>query len=245
MGTSVSSVLASSSSSSSSSTDSINLTASDFLQLFVTQMQNQDFNDPLDNSEMMNQITQLSNMQMMQELASYSKSSYVMSLLGKNVTAARFSDSGELETTTGTVSKVSFVDEDYVLYIEGKEYTLSQVMEIQNSSDSSDLLNVSSYAVTATSVTDSTATVGWRVPTEDDAVANNLKYTVCYSQEGPFSTVEEVQAGTTFGIASQSDLLGATINGLDAGQTYYINVLVEDASGKKYVYSPTMITTNK
>ena len=98
--------------------DNSTLTSEDFLNLFVKQLQNQDFNDPMDNSEMMQQVTQLSNMQMMQQMASYSKSSYAMSLVGKNVTASRYSVSGKLDTTTGTVDKVSLVDDEYLFYID-------------------------------------------------------------------------------------------------------------------------------
>ena len=235
----------SSSSSSSSSSTSTSLTASDFLTLFVTQIQNQDFNDPMDNSEMMNQITQLSNMQMMQQMASFSKSSYAMSLVGKTVTATRYDSSGDLDTTTGTVSKVSLVDEEYVLYVNGKQYNLEEIMEVKDSSDDSSSMDVSSYPITVSSVTSSSATLKWSVPTEDSSVANGLTYTVYYSQKGPFSTVSEVESGTRFGAANQEDLQGAVITGLDSGESYYVNVLVKDSDGNKYVYSPTLVVTNK
>ena len=240
------SLFSSSSNSASSSTSSSKstLTASDFLKLFVTQLQNQDFNDPMDNSEMMNQITQLSNMQMMQQMAEYSKTSYAMSLVGKTVTASRYTN-GKLDTTTGTVSKVSLVDSEYVMYVNGKKYSLEQVMEIQKDPDDSASLDFSSYSIRATSITSSSATVSWDVPTEDSTVASGLKYTVYYSKEEPFNTVSTVKSGTSFGAKGQSDLQGAVITGLDAGQSYYINVLVEDADGKEYVYTPTLVATNK
>ena len=235
---------ASSTSASTGASDTTKLTASDFLKLFVTQVQNQDFNDPMDNSDMMNQITQLSNMQMMQQMASYSKSGYAMSLVGKNVTASRYVN-GELETSTGAVSKVALVDDEYVLYVNGKKYSLDQITQIQNSSDSSSSMDVSSYTPTVTSVTDNSATVKWSVPTEDATEASKLKYTVYYSQEGPFKTVSDVESGTRFGAADQSGLMGATITGLDAAQAYYVNVLVKDSAGNKYVYSPRLVVTNK
>ena len=240
------SLFSSSSQSSSSSTSSTSstMTASDFLKLFVTQLQNQDFNDPMDNSEMMNQITQLSNMQMMQQMAEYSKSSYAMSLVGKTVTASRYTN-GELDTETGTVSKVSLVDSEYVLYVNGKKYGLEQVMEVQEDKDDSSAMDVSAHSITATSVTSDSATVSWDVPTEDTTVASNLKYSVYYSTKEPFNTVSAVKSGTSFGAKNQADLQGAVITGLDAGQTYYINVLVEDADGNEYVYTPALITTNK
>ena len=235
----------SSSSASTKESSTTSLTASDFLKLFVTQVKNQDFNDPMDNSEMMNQITQLSNMQMMQQMASYSKSGYALSLVGKTVTATRFDNSGNVDTTTGTISKVALVDDEYVFYVNGKKYSLEQIKEIQSGSEKGSSMDVSSYSVSATSVTSNSATLKWSVPTEDATQASGLKYTVYYSQKGPFSTASEVESGTRFGAADQLGLMGATITGLASGQAYYVNVLVKDASGNKYVYSPKLLVTNK
>jgi len=248
MATTVNGVSSSSSANKSNSTtnnDNSKLSADDFLKLFVTQLQNQDFNKPMDNSEMMNQITQLSNMQMMQEMSAFSKSSYAMSLVGKNVTATRYSSNGTLDTTTGTVSKVSLVDNDYVLYVNGKQYTLGQIMEVQNGSSDSSSMNLSSYPIKATSVTSNSATLKWSVPTEDSTKASGLTYSVYYSTKGPFNTVADVESGTRFGVANQKDFLGETITGLQAGQAYYVNVVVKDAAGTKYVYTPTLVVTNK
>lgn len=108
---------------------------SDFLKLIVAQMQNQDFNNPMDNSAMVNQMVQMSNMQMMQQMAGYSKTQYALSMVGKYVTASRFAVNGELETTSGVVDKVSLVDNDYVFYVGGKKYTSSQIMSIQTDKD--------------------------------------------------------------------------------------------------------------
>jgi len=111
-------------------TDNSTLEASDFIKLMVAQMQNQDFYNPTDTGDMLNQIATISNMQMMQEMASYSKMNYAMSLVGKVVTASRFNVSGNLETTTGVVDKLSLVNNEYILYIGDKKYTLQQVMEV-------------------------------------------------------------------------------------------------------------------
>ena len=110
--------------------DNSQLSQSDFLKLMVAQMQNQDFTNPMDNSQMIDQMVQFSNMQMMQEMASYSKTMYAMNLVGQTVTATRFNVSGQLDTTTGKIDKVSFVDNEYVFYIGEKKYTMAQIMEI-------------------------------------------------------------------------------------------------------------------
>lgn len=247
MSAAVNGTLASSSSrqkTTTSNTGTTKLTASDFLKLFVKQVQNQDFNSPMDNSEMMNQITQLSNMQMMQEMASYSKTGYAMSLVGKTVIASRYTN-GELDTETGTVSKVSLVDDKYVLYVNGKKYNLDEIMEIKNNSGTDSKLDPSSYPLKVTSVTNNSAALSWSVPTEDPVEASGLKYSVYYSKEGPFNTATDVEKGTKFGSANQTGLLNETVTGLEAGQAYYINVLVQDSDGNKYVYKPTVVVTNK
>lgn len=73
----------------------------DFLNLMVAQLQNQDFMNPVDDTQYVTQLAQFATMQQMQELATYMKTNYVMSLVGKEVTAARFSVSGELQQETG------------------------------------------------------------------------------------------------------------------------------------------------
>lgn len=224
--------------------DNATMQPQDFLNLFVKQLQNQDFNDPMDNSEMMNQITQLSNMQMMQEMSQFSKSNYAMSLVGKNVTASRYNVSGGLDTTSGIVDKVSLVDNEYVFYIDGKTYTLEQIMEVKTAdSETNATVNAGNYAVTSTGVTTDSASIKWEVPTEDKTDAKNLKYSVYYSKTGSFETVADVEAGTRFGAANQSDLTSETISGLEAGSSYYVNVVVTDSNGLKSVYKPTLVLT--
>ncbi|MDR0469529.1 MAG: flagellar hook capping protein, partial [Peptococcaceae bacterium] len=102
-----------------------NLKTSDFLALMVAQMKNQDFLNPMDDAQFVTQMAQFSTMQQMMELAEWSKSNYAMSLVGKTVTASRFNVSGGLDTTVGLVDRISFVDNEYVLFIEDKRYTLS------------------------------------------------------------------------------------------------------------------------
>jgi len=116
-------------------TDNSAMEPSDFIKLMVAQMQNQDFTNPADTGDMLNQIATMSNMQKMQEVASYSKMSYAMSIVGKVVTASRFNVSGTTDTTTGVVDKLSIVDDEYVLYIGEKRYELSQIMEVKTNTD--------------------------------------------------------------------------------------------------------------
>ena len=109
------------------------VTADDFLTLMVAQLQNQDFMNPVDDTQYVTQLAQFATMQQMQEMASYMKTNYVMSLAGKNVTAAKLSISGELQKETGLVEKISLVNNEYAVYVNGKQFSLEQIMEIHGS----------------------------------------------------------------------------------------------------------------
>ena len=75
----------------------------DFLTLMVAQLKNQDFMNPVDDTQYVTQLAQISTMQQMEEMAYNAKSSYVASLVGKNVSAAKFTVSGELKKADGVV----------------------------------------------------------------------------------------------------------------------------------------------
>lgn len=120
----------------------------DFLNLMVAQLQNQDFMNPVDDTQFVTQLAQFSTMQQMQELAEYSKSSYVQSLVGKTVTAARNSVGGDIDKVTGMVEKISLVDNEYKIYVKGSKqpFTLEQIMEI-GSTDGAAEYDKSEYAM--------------------------------------------------------------------------------------------------
>ena len=212
-----------------------------FLNLLVLQMQNQDFMNPMDDSTYITQMTQFSNMQQMQKMAEYSETSYALSLVGKTVTASRIQVNGSLDTTTGVVDKVSLVDGDYVLYVGGKTYTLSQIMSVQaggsSSGDGKPSYDTSTMEITADSIK-----IKWPLPTEDTTVSSGLTYSVYYSEEGPFDTLEAVEKGT----AAATSLKGVTeetLKNLKPDTEYYINVVVQDANGNKSIYKTLKAST--
>ncbi len=230
--------------------DNASVKASDFLNLMIAQMKNQDFMNPMDDTQFVTQMAQFSTMQQMQEMAEYSKSNYAMSLVGKTVTATRFNVSGGLDTATGPVEKISLVDNEYILYIQGKKYNLSQIMEIQagQSSDKDEdpvcAVDPSKISLEAGEATHNAAVVTWKVATEDEALAKELKYTVYYSKEGPFDTLEAVKKGTKSGEADRTDIMVDTITGLEPETEYYINVVVKDKDGGEAVYRPVKVKTS-
>ena len=106
----------------------------DFLSLMVAQLQNQDFMNPVDDTQYVTQLAQFATMQQMQEMGAYTKTSYTMSLVGKNVTAAKFTVSGELQKEIGTVQKISLVDNEFAVYVNDVKFTLDQIMEVNEPS---------------------------------------------------------------------------------------------------------------
>lgn len=223
-------------------TDNSILEASDFMNLLIVQLQNQDFTDPMDNSDMVNQMATFSNMQMMQEMASYSKTMYAMNLVGKTVTASRYTVGGNLDTTTGVVEKVSLVDDEYVLYIGGKRYEMNQIMSIGATGDITNGSTVSDvFKLSAEEIGPDYVSLKWDIPTEDEFAQNGYKYELYYSTDGPFATLEQVEAGTKFGAATASQQ--QTVTGLNSSTRYYFNVVATDPSGKKSVYKPVAATT--
>ncbi len=224
-------------------TDNSQLSQSDFLNLMIAELTNQDFNNTADTSQMVDQMVQFANMQAVQEMASYSQTNYAMSLVGKTVTASRYTVSGELDSTTGKVDKVSLVDDEYIFYIGSKRYKLSQIMSIQDSVAST-TVDPTNFKISSSDVTENSVSIKWEVPTEDEFVSDELKYSLYYSKEDNLKTVEDItENGTLAGKSVLSSYTSQVIEKLEAGTGYYINVLVEDANGNKYCYNPIKVQT--
>jgi flagellar basal-body rod modification protein FlgD len=84
-----------------------------FMQLLVTQLQNQDPSSPMDTNEMMSQTTQLASMEQLTELTKASSESFGLqmriaaaNLIGQNVTYTGADGTAK----TGVVSSVSYAN---------------------------------------------------------------------------------------------------------------------------------------
>ena len=110
----------------------------DFLTLMVAQLKNQDFMNPVDDTQYVTQLAQISTMQQMEEMAYNAKSTYVTSLVGKTVTAAKFTVAGDLKKTEGVVNKVSLLDGKFLIYVEGESYGMDEIMEIRTEAPEKD-----------------------------------------------------------------------------------------------------------
>jgi len=141
-----------SSTTSTKKTSNASLSADDFLKLFVKQLQNQDSTNPMDSSEMMSQITQLSNMQMMQNMANYSKSNYAVSLVGKYVKATAEED-GEAKTITGTIDRVTSKNGTYTFYIGDKSFSSDDITEVSTAPEKTTATTTTTTTSTTTDTT--------------------------------------------------------------------------------------------
>lgn len=223
--------------------DKQEVSVNDFLNLMVAQIKNQDFMNPMEDMDFVTQMAQFATMQQMQELASYSKSNYVSSLLGKTVTASKFTVSGDTNTQKGPIQKISLVNDEYTVTVNGENYSLAQIMEI-HSGDSNLLFDASNMEIETETLTKNWVELKWPVPTTDEEVADTLTYSVYYSTKKLGSTPEEIAAnGTLSGRANRKHLTGEIISGLLEGTDYYISVVVSDTAGNKSVYKPLMIQT--
>lgn len=111
--------------------DEQQVSVDDFLQLMIAQLKNQDFMNPVDDTQYVTQLAQFTTMQQMEEMAYNSKSTYITSMVGKYVVASKMTVSGDLDTTKGIVNKISLVDNEYLVFVNDKPYKMSEIMEVQ------------------------------------------------------------------------------------------------------------------
>lgn len=104
------------------------LSVTDFLSLISAQLQNQDMMNPMKDTEFMSQLAQFTALQATQNLVDLNTTSYATSLLGKEITAAATNSNGELKSTTGVVTGVSFFNGSPMVYIGDAEFEMSQIM---------------------------------------------------------------------------------------------------------------------
>lgn len=121
---------------------------SDYLSLMVEQMKNQDFTNPTDNAEYIAQLSQFSSLEQMQQMTSNStttmeiiqqmvyntNATFAATLIGKNVSMAKTSETGAAVKETGTVSSVKFNGKGFEVVVNGKSFATTDLVEIVNQS---------------------------------------------------------------------------------------------------------------
>ena len=111
----------------------------DYMKLLVTQLQNQNPLEPMDNKDMTAQLAQFSQLQQLESMNnSFGKvldsvqRGYASSLIGKEVSFKATASDGTVETRTGDVEEV-LVDKDGLTLLVGDEKVdLADVLSIRD-----------------------------------------------------------------------------------------------------------------
>ncbi|MDL2219605.1 fibronectin type III domain-containing protein [Ruminococcaceae bacterium OttesenSCG-928-O06] len=218
----------------------------DFLQLMIAQLTNQDFMNPVDDTQYVSQLAQFATMQSMQELSHYSQTNYVTGLVGKSVTVATYGLGGQISTDTGIVTKIDLSGDEYTITVNGKQYKLSNIMSIADPNaalDQKDIDEANKIALIVQSTGQENISIRWTPPVSDTELAKELRYDIYYTTDGQqdFSTVENVKKGTL--VAANQSGTEYDITGLEPGKTYFINVVVRNKNGDEAVYQSTAQST--
>lgn len=110
--------------------DNTSLDMADFYTLMAAQMKYQDVLNPESNTaEMMTQMVQMSMVNAIQDMMTMSTTTYAASMIGKNVVIAEVVG-GKINRIEGVVEGVNLYDGDPKLIVNGKEYSMSQIMQL-------------------------------------------------------------------------------------------------------------------
>ncbi|MBQ8825741.1 MAG: hypothetical protein IJ007_01460 [Oscillospiraceae bacterium] len=118
-----------------------------YLELLVAKMQNQDFNDPMSDSEVLQQMAQYSMLEGIKNMTNQSNISYASSLVGKAVT---ISDGGDY--STGLVDSIVVNNNIPYLVVNGNQYATSAISEIASNDVYTKLTSLKGQTVEAKTV---------------------------------------------------------------------------------------------
>jgi flagellar basal-body rod modification protein FlgD len=112
----------------------------DYMKLLVTQLQNQNPLEPLDNNEMASQLAQFSQLQQLESMNSNfakvlaaTELTYANSLIGKEVSFISQTDTGTADIASGIVEQVvNNVDDEIILVVGNHTFALEDVVSVKN-----------------------------------------------------------------------------------------------------------------
>lgn len=129
------------------------LSTESFFKLLAAQLQNQDMSNPMDNSEMMTQMTQIAMMQAMQnfstamdDFAKVNTINYGTSMIGKKVMMVTTDEKGNMLNKEGVVSRIDIYNGTPKLYLEGDDktsYGVSNIMTVYDKPVATETTNTS------------------------------------------------------------------------------------------------------
>jgi len=111
----------------------------DYMKLLVTQLQNQNPLEPMDNDQMASQLAQFSQLSQLESMnSSFTKvletaeNDYATSLIGKEVSFVGETQSGTTDIISGTVEQINNVDGQIVLSVDSYAPGLADVISVKN-----------------------------------------------------------------------------------------------------------------
>jgi flagellar basal-body rod modification protein FlgD len=122
-----------------SSLNSAGSIQADYMMLLVTQLQNQNPLEPLDNNQMASQLAQLSQLSQIEQLnmkfsgvLTAVERNYASSLVGKEITFLAEDTDGSVSLTSGLVEEVMVSGDDILLKAGDYAIGLSDVVSVKN-----------------------------------------------------------------------------------------------------------------
>ena len=110
--------------------DNLNLDMTGFMQIMITQLTHQGIDDSMDTSQMLEQMVQMQMVTTMTNLTDASVMSYGASLVGKEVTVAKFGTDGKMQEFVGVVTGSGTMDGKQVIVIGDEYYYLNEILAV-------------------------------------------------------------------------------------------------------------------
>ena len=98
-----------------------------FLELMVAQLKNQDFNNPVDDTQYMAQMAQFASLQAMQDMSGFTQSTYAIALVGKQVSAQK--DGTLIE---GVVTGIQRDNNTFMIQIGNQTVSIEQIIGVHS-----------------------------------------------------------------------------------------------------------------
>ncbi|MEC0231564.1 flagellar hook capping FlgD N-terminal domain-containing protein [Paenibacillus alba] len=121
--------------------DKTTLGKDDFLKILITQLQNQDPTQPLQDKEFIAQMAQFTSVEQLTNMAGEMKLmrqslGFVSGLIGKSITWTDIDSSGASEEKSGIVDSITFKDGNQYANVKGVEIPLDKLKKIENVGES-------------------------------------------------------------------------------------------------------------
>jgi flagellar basal-body rod modification protein FlgD len=109
----------------------------EFLKILITQLQNQDPTQPLQDKEFIAQMAQFTSVEQLTNISSEMKLmrqsiGFVSGLIGKSITYSTTDSSGASVVKSGIVDSITFKDGNQYANVKGEEISLDKLSKIEN-----------------------------------------------------------------------------------------------------------------